>query len=507
VNWNTNINLNYSKTFNDVHAVKGIVGYEYKAEQREGNSLGANNFANPYFTLPGNGTPTSTGGFFQEYKRLGIFAKADYSYDDKYLVSATVRRDGHSRFGSENQYGTFYAFSAGWRLSEEGFMSGISFIDDLKLKASYGVLGNADIGNYRTQTTYGASSGQYAGANTLTITGIGNDQITWEQEEAINLGLDFAVVNSRIYGTIDFWRTNNKELLFDSPFLWTGGINTSSVIDNIATLRNQGIDIELGGMIVDTQGFQWRSGLNVSFLQNEVTSLVESDTIFDGNIPELIVGQPVDFLYLIDYAGVNPANGRAMARDANGNLTYNPGFADGAVRGSGIPASFGGWSNTFSYKGLSLDIFFQYQFGNEVFNGDLYNILDNGGRDNRRVDVYENSWTQPGDVTNYPKLTTNGQIEGISQDFGFMGSTRFMSDGGYIRLKQVTLSYDFPKSLLSSIGLRSARLFAQGVNLITWSKFDGIDPEVVANNNTTGTSSFGTYPLGRQFSAGINIGL
>lgn len=507
VNWNTNINLNYSKTFNDVHTVKGIVGYEYKAEQREGNSLGANSFPNPFFRLPGDGQPTSVGGFFQEYKRLGVFAKADYSYDDKYLVSATVRRDGHSRFGSESKYGTFYAFSAGWRLSEEGFMQGVSFIDDLKLKASYGVLGNSDIGNYRTQTTYGASSGQYAGANTLTITGIGNDLITWEQEESINLGLDFAVVNSRIYGTIDVWRTNNSELLFENPFLQTGGINTSSIIDNIATMRNQGIDIEVGGVLVDAAGFQWRSNFNLSFLENEVTGLVDSDTIFAGDIPTLIVGQPVEFFYLVDYAGVNPANGRAMVRGADGNLTYNPGFGDGGVRGSSIPSSFGGWSNTFSYKGLSLDIFFQYQFGNEAFNGDLYNILDNGGRDNRRVDVLENSWSQPGDVTNYPQLSANGQLDGVSQDFGFIGSTRFMSDGGYIRLKQVTLAYEFPQSILSSIGLRNARIFVQGVNLLTWTKFDGIDPEVVSNNNATGASSFGTYPLGRQFSAGINIGL
>jgi len=506
-NVNSNINLNYNKNFGEKHTVKAIVGYEYKAEQREGNSLGANGFSNPFFRLPGDGQPTSVGGFFQEYKRLGFFGKVDYDYDDKYLFSATVRRDGHSRFGSENQYGTFYAFSAGWRLSEEGFLQNTDIFDDLKIKASYGVLGNAEIGNYETQTNYGASTGQYAGATTLTITQIGNDLIGWEEEESFNFGVDFAVLNSRIYGTVDFWRTNNNDLLFNVPFLWTGGVNNSAVTDNIGSVRNQGVDISVGGVIVDTKGFRWSSNINWSFLDNEVTKLVDSDTIFAGNIPSLIVGQPVDFFYLLDYAGVNPANGRAMIRDANGNLGYTAGFQDGAVRGSAIPSSFGGWTNTFSYKGVTLDVFFQWQLGNEAFSGDFYNLLANGGVGNRLTAVGENTWRQPGDLTNYPKVTNNGNIEGIDQDFGFIGTNRFMSDASYVRLKTLTLSYDLPQAWLSSIGLRNTRIFAQGVNLLTWTNFNGIDPEVVGNNNANGASSFGAFPLGRQFSIGLNVGI
>jgi TonB-linked SusC/RagA family outer membrane protein len=507
INYNYSTSLNYSKTFNDVHSVKGILGYEYKAEEREGANLTANGFPNAFFRLPGDGQPQAVGGFFQEYKRLGLFGKVDYAYNDKYLVSATLRRDGHSRFGSENRYGTFYAVSGAWRISEEGFMDGVSIIDDLKLKASYGVLGNAEIGNYLTQTTYGGSTGQYAGATPLTITLLGNDQITWEEEESFNIGVDYSLFSNRLYGTIDFWRTNNNDLLFEVPFLATGGINEASVTDNIGSVRNQGIDIEVGGILVDRSGFRWDASFNIGLLENEVTSLVDSDTIFAGNIPNLIVGQPVDFFYLLDYAGVNPANGRAMVRRADGSLTYNPGFEDGAVRGSSIPTAFGGLTNTFSYKGFTLDVLFQFQLGNEAFNGDLYNILDNGGNDNRRVDVIENRWQNPGDVTNYPQLTNNGNIAGIDQEFGFIGTTRFMSDGGYVRLKTATFSYDFPRAWMNSVGMRRARIFVQGVNLITWTKYDGIDPEVVANNNATGTSSFGAYPLGRQFSVGVNLGL
>lgn len=506
LNWNMNVNANFNKTFNDVHSVKAIVGYEYKAETREGSNLRANQFANPFFRNPADGQPFGVGGFFQQYKRLGVFGKADYAYDDRYLASVTVRRDGHSRFGAQNRYGTFYAGSLGWRLSEESFMSGINIINDLKIRGSYGVLGNAEIGDYLTQTTYGASSGQYAGGAPLTITLLGNDQITWEEEESMNIGVDFSILSNRIYGTVDVWRTNNNDLLFSVPFLQSGGINNSTVTDNVGSVRNQGIDLEIGGIVVDKSDFRYESKFNISWLKNEVTSLVDADTIFAGSIPSLIVGQPVDFFYLLDYAGVNPANGRAMVRAADGSLVYNPGFEDGSVRGSGIPSSFGGWTNTFSYKGLTLDVFFQFQLGNEAFNGDLYNLLGTGGNDNRRTDILTR-WQQPGDVTNIPMLTNNGTIEGVDQQFGFIGTTQYMSDASYVRLKAITLSYDLPQNILNNIGMRSLNVFVQGINLATWTKFDGIDPEVIANNNTTGTSSFGTYPLGRQYSAGIQIGL
>ncbi len=513
LNVNTNYNLNYSKTFADVHRVRALVGYEYKFEEREGASLGANGFTNPFFTLPGNGQPLQPGGFFQEYKRLGVFGKVDYDYDDKYLVSATVRRDGHSRFGSQSKYGTFYAGSVGWRISDEAFLENTSFINDLKLKASYGVLGNSDIIrngaplNYAPQTTWGASSGQYLGGGTTTIGAIGNDNISWEEEEAINIGVDYSLFNNRLFGTIDFWRTNNRDLLFDVPFFQNAGVNTNSVYDNIGSVRNQGIDFELGGIIVDRGGFRWDSRFNITLLKNEVTSLIGGqDTIFDGNFPSLVVGQPVDFFFLLEYAGVNPANGRAMIIDKDGNPSYSGGFEDASIRGSAIPEGYGGWSNTFSYKGISLDIFFQYQYGNEAFNADQYNLLSGRGIDNQSTEIL-NRWQEPGDVTNVPQLTPTGTIASIDQYYGAIGTDRFLSDASYIRLKTVTLSYDLPTSLMQRAGMRSARVFVQGVNLLTWTNYDGMDPEVVANNNGTGVSSYGAYPLGRQFSAGINIGL
>jgi hypothetical protein len=195
-----------------------------------------------------------------------------------------------------------------------------------------------------------------------------------------------------------------------------------------------------------------------------------------------------------------------MIVDKDGNLSYNGDFEDGSVRGNPIPTSFGGWSNTFSYKGLSLDVFFQYQYGNDAFTGDFYNLLSGDGVGNQSVGILER-WQKPGDVTNVPQVTPNGTINGIDQSFGFIGTDRFMSDASYLRLKTLTLSYDLPSALMKTLRMRSGRVFVQGVNLLTWTGYNGIDPEVVANNNANGASSFGAYPLGRQFSAGINIGL
>lgn len=508
VNLNTNYTLDYSTKIADIHTIKALVGYEYKFEEREGASLTAVQFANPYFRLPSNGQPQAVTGFWNEYKRLGVFAKVDYDLKDKYLASVTVRRDGHSRFGDKNPYGTFYAGSAGWRISEESFLKGVSFVEDLKLKAGYGILGNAEIADFATITKFGSVAGQYLGASLLSVTQLGNNQISWEEEESINVGLDFSLLNNRLFGSVEFWQTNNRDLLFNVPFLQSSGVRTTTITQNVGRMENKGVDIELGGIVVDKAGFNWTSKFNIGFLKNTIKSLYNGlDTLYSGAIPTLIVGQPSDFNYLLRYAGVNPANGTSMVYDRNGNLTYNPVVADAGITGSAIPSSYGGWTNTFSYKGIMLDVFFQYQLGHEVFNQDLYNLDASGsGYDNQRTTQLDR-WQQPGDITNVPKATVNNIIGGVNQNFGFVGSTRYQSDGSYVRLKSITLSYDLPSSLISKAGFRSVRIYGQAFNLLTWTKYDGIDPEVVGNNNANGVSSYGVYPLGRQMSIGLNIGL
>lgn len=523
---NTNVTLDYSLSFGaeKANTIKALVGYEYKSNTAEVNGFTKTNFSNPYFTnLISNGsafsgTGTSTWG---EFKRMGYFAKVDYDYKEKYLASATVRRDGSSRFGDVNPYGTFWAGSLGWRISSESFLESVSFINDLKIIASYGIVGNSNIGNFSTITKFGSAGGVYpsnagASATGLSITQLGNDAITWEKESITNVGVQFSLFNNRLYGSVDAWKKVNSDLLFSVPFLQSSGVRTTTITQNVGEMQNEGVDIEIGGVVLDQAGFKWTSSFNIGTLKNTVTELyngLDTLTYTDGS-PQLIVGRPASFLFTVPFAGVNPANGMGMVYDPNGNLSYDAPTVDyGRYSGTPIPKAYGGWSNTFSWKGITLDILFQYQFGNKVVNIDHQNFRSFYlGQVNQEIKVLE-AWQQPGDVTSVPKATTNAIVNGVDQAYfnsNFYYPTTWVSDAGFIRLKSVILSYDLPSSILSKVGFRSVRVFGMAYNLITWTKYDGVDPEVVGgvNQGSLGQAgSIGNYPLGKQYSLGISIGL
>lgn len=522
---NSNVTLDYSLSFgaDEANTIKALVGYEYKSHTAELNGFTKTGFTNPYFTnlisqgSAFSGTGTSGWG---EYKRIGYFAKVDYDYKEKYLLSGTIRRDGSSRFGVVNPYGTFWAGSFGWRLSSESFMEDILVISDLKLKAGYGIVGNSNIGNFSTITAFGSAGGQYptnsgAAGTGLSITRLGNDAITWEKESIANIGVDFSLFNHRVSGSVEAWKKVNSDLLFSVPFLQSSGVRSTTITKNVGEMQNEGVDIEIGGIIID-QAFRWSTNFNVGTLKNTVTKLYDGlDTLtYTDGTPRLIVGRPSSFLYVTDFAGVNPANGMGMVYDKNGNLAYEAtSIDDGRYAGTPIPKAYGGWSNTFSFKGITLDILFQYQFGSKVVNIDHQNFRSFYlGQVNQEAKVLD-AWKQPGDVTSVPKVTTNAIVNGVDQAYfnsNFYYPSNWVSDASFIRLKSIILSYDVPSTLLSKAGLRSVRVFGMAYNLLTWTKYDGIDPEVVAGVNATAqgqAASIGNYPLGKQYSVGVSIGL
>jgi hypothetical protein len=283
--------------------------------------------------------------------------------------------------------------------------------------------------------------------------------------------------------------------LFNTPLPTDSGFG--SITRNTGEVRNQGIDIDVQTVNIVAGKFQWSTGFNITFLENELLSLYDGlDRI--GN--DLIVGRPISFFYTNQYLGVNPANGRAMYDDGTGtgNFTYVTGQNTLDYRGSALPSSYGGLSNTFSYGPLTLEVFFQYQFGNFATNSDLYNLGNWGsGTGNLLVNQLD-YWKQPGDITTVGRPYEGGQEPGTSNVNTF--STRLMSDGGYVRLKQVTLNYTLGSAAASKIGMASASLFVQGLNLATFTKYNGIDPEANSIGNT-----YGAYPNARQISAGINL--
>ncbi|MDX2305160.1 MAG: SusC/RagA family TonB-linked outer membrane protein [Microscillaceae bacterium] len=514
VNFNTYQTLNYQQKFSEKHIVSGLLGFEFKSEKIETFNATGQRFSNPAFRyLDQAAVNQDVNGNFTEYARMGVFGQAKYEYDNRYFVDFTLRTDGHSRFGSQSRWGTFYAGSVAWRITSESFMENISFIDDLKLRVSYGVVGNSDLnGNYRQAAVFASvGAAQYQGVSGLQQRELGNDAVTWEEERQIGIGLDFALVKNRLYGSIDYWNYRTSKMLFDRVLPQDAGFfdvnNNSVVVDNIVEMDNKGVDIELGAVVLDIAGFKWNSVFNISFLDNEIVSLPGGvDTFFVDPLTPLIVGMPRDLLWMYSYAGVSPANGRALIFDADGNYSYVGTPADRRVVGDQIADYYGGWLNTFSYKGFTFEIFFQYQYGNKVFLGDLYNLAASGSDADNQLRTQLARWQNPGDITNVPIPWQGGNIEGQDQQFGDAGSTRYVSDGGYIRLKQIRASYEFPSKWMSKIGLRRANIFAQGLNLATITNFVGIDPEVVGALNQNGTSTFGNYPNARQYTLGVTIG-
>jgi TonB-dependent starch-binding outer membrane protein SusC len=505
-NFNTNYTFNYAKKFGEVHNVSAIVGYEYKVEQFENATATGFGFANPAFRLLSQAsTPNAVTGTFSENKRISYFGQAKYDYKEKYFADVTFRRDGSSRFGDKNRFGTFYGVSAGWRITAESFMSSVSFLNDLKLRASYGVLGNSAINDYEFATFYGsqALSTQYNGGGTLRQTQLGNDVLTWEEAATLNFGLDFSLFKGRIYGTVEWYRKINSDLLLNTPYVADAGVPPSSLRQNTGKMLNRGIEVELNSVNVDISGFKWTSSFNISFLKNEILELGAGRQRI-GN--QFFVGQPIFTIWGYEYAGVNPANGRAMIKDTLGNYSYYGTARDQKVIGQRVPTYFGGFNNNFSYKGLSLEIFFQFQGGNDEVLGDLFNLYNAGSSGNNQLLTSLNRWQKPGDITNVPRPIEGFANRGQNQHFSDQFLTQMISDASYIRLKQIRLSYEIPSKWLSKIKLQRVNVFAQAVNLATFTRFVGIDPEVVGQNAGGTGSTFGNFPNGRQWTLGLTVG-
>jgi hypothetical protein len=260
-------------------------------------------------------------------------------------------------------------------------------------------------------------------------------------------------------------------------------------------VRNQGIDFDFQSVNVVAGKFKWTSNFNISFQQNQLMELYDGLQRI-GNT--LIVGKPISFWFMNEFLGVNPANGRNMYADANGNFTYITGESTLRYIGSALPSSFGGFANNFSYGPLSLDVFFQYQLGNLAFNQDLYNLAMAGSQPGNQLRSQLDYWKKPGDITNTSRPFEGGLEPGTSSVQ--QASTRLLSDGSYIRLKQVTLNYSLPESIMKKIGASQASFFVQGLNLLTFTKYNGIDPEAMSLGST-----FGAFPNARQVSVGLNL--
>jgi len=497
VNWLTTQTLNYTKTFSQKHTINALFGAEFRQEVYQGINLGVDFFPTPDFTYADAGAnPLFTGGFWTSFKRAGTFANVKYDFDRKYILSATMRYDGSSRFGVNNRWGVFPSISGAWLISEENFLKGNNLLSELKLRASWGQTGNDQIGNFVARGLFGAGGIAYAGQGGIRPTVLNNPDLSWEINETSNLALDFGLFKNRIQGSVDAFIRTTKDLLLNRPLPITSGFG--AITQNVGEVQNRGIGFNLRTINVDSKdGFRWTTDFNITFIRNEVTRLFDDLKVLPGNTG-VRVGHPIGTIFTTEYIGVNPASGRPMFRDRNGNIIYAPIFAnDARVVGDGFAEWYGGFTNTFSYKGFELAGFFQYEFGRDAFNSLGSFMFENGGRPfNSDLRIFEDRWQVPGQMTYVPRPFNGNTEPGGAAN---VGGSRTLGDASYIRLKQLTLAYTFQPNALERIKMTNVRVYVQAINLLTFTKWQGFDPEFVGGNNNV-------VPQSRQYTVGIQFG-
>ncbi|TDQ79742.1 SusC/RagA family TonB-linked outer membrane protein [Sphingobacterium yanglingense] len=504
ITFTTTHTLQYAPKLADGHSLNNLLGTEYRSFSNQGGNVRGEGFPNHLFTeLASAAVIVSATSQWTGVKRMGSFFQSNYNYADKYFASGIIRYDGSSRFGTNSKFGFFPAISLGWDMAQEDFIKNQA-VNQLKLRLGYGQTGNDQIGNFASRSLYGGGI-TYNGSAGIQSNTLGNSELRWEKNVTTNLGLDYAFFNSRIYGSIEAYHRLSKDLLLDKPVVWAGGY--SQITQNLGEVINQGLEFEVGAVVWNRNNFKWTSNFNISFQRNEVTKLYDDVTLLPGD-NSVMVGQSLRTFLLPQYAGVNSATGRAVWYDKEGNYSYNPGTMEldsYAPHGlpNELPDFYGGFNNLFEYKGISVGIFFQYDYGRVLYDNFARNLSRKGDSQiNGMAWYYDNRWLSEGQITSVPR-PIDGAAE-TNNARGDLASTRYLQDGSYIRLKNINLGYQLPKTIISKVGLKQARVFMQGNNLYTWTKFAGYDPEFyVVGSNTS--SNVGVVPTAKSYYFGVQL--
>lgn len=490
--------LNYDLKIGKPHRINFLAGYEAQKSTREFHSASGTQFPNDKVrTLNSASAEFQSAGSKSEYTFVSIFSRANYNYNGKYFLSASLRRDGSSRFGSEKRWGNFYSVGASWIASKEKFLSDVSFIDEIKLRTSYGLIGNAAIGDFPSLGlyTYGRD---YDGVPGGGPSQIGNPNLTWETQKNFNVGIDFGFF-SRVNGTIEYFKRVSSDLILDVPISRTTGF--SLLTQNFGEMQNSGVEISMNADIVKIKGFIWNVGFNTTFLKNRITRLTEN--YIDGAYRRE-EGQDFQSFYMFGWAGVDQTNGAPQwYKDASETeITNKIGEAQRYLVGkSATPDYYGGFNSSLSYKGVSLSANFIYSYGNYLFDSRARGSLADGRLTPRSTAtwIYENRWVPGKTDALAPKF-----IWGGGPGSGEMNTSRWLYDGSYIRLRDLTLAYDFPTSLTNKLHVSSIRAFVRGTNILTFTKDRDlyIDPEQAINGDYNANT-----PANKTISFGLDVQL
>ncbi len=507
-----------------------LAGYSYQKTVSENFYSEATGFISDSFSFYGLGSATNIlqpDSSISEVEIQSQFGRINYDYDDKYLLTATVRRDGASNFAANEKYAIFPSAALGWKVSSEDFLKESESISNLKLRLSYGVTGNPSIGAYeslaRFETLYASSNGSTVSA--ITPEQAANPNLKWESSYQTNFGVDLGLFNNKVTLSLDYYDIDTKDLILTNNTITEYlGYTGDDILANIGEINNSGFEINLNTRNITNEDFSWTTDFNISFNKNEVVNLANNADLYFDATPSyfshdrsyvLRVGEEVGLFWGYDYTGVYqggalPSGSATLPGgvagdplfadlDGSGDITE----ADRGIIGNPNPDYTFGFTNNFSYKNFDLNIFFQGSQGGDIFNltnSQLYNGDANTTRDN-----YYNAWTPTNTDTNTPRVGNNSNRE---------VSSRFVEDGSYIRLKNIAIGYNFPQDLIEDLGIDRLRLSLSAQNLLTFTDYSGLDPEVNyygsnGNNNTSANTAqgfdFGNYPTVKSVSFSLNV--
>jgi TonB-linked SusC/RagA family outer membrane protein len=489
--------LRYQKSIKK-HAVEIMGGYSFEKYENRSSFIRAQDYADPalqYINAASTIVSASTSGY--ENGIRSFFGRANYNFDNKYLITFSGRLDGSSRFGENNRNGFFPAVSGAWRIGEEDFFN-IKSVSELKIRASYGLTGNDDIPQFLYAALYGITA--YGGQPGVYPSNIPNPDLKWETSSQLNLGLDLGLFDNRMALTADVYNKHTRDLLLSRPLPTSSGF--SVITENVGEVENKGIELSLTTDNLAGRQLTWSTRLNVSANHNKVLKLYNKQPIDDlgrgsNRIEE---GEPIGIFYSYESLGVDPSTGDIVYADKNfdGEITT----ADRTKVGNPHPDFIGGITNTLGYKGLDLSFFFQGSYGNDMFNGSRLFLESLQGGDNQLA-VVNNRWQKPGDITAIPDAT-NDPVRAASNK---RVSSRFIEDGSYLRLKNLTMGYSFNKQKLADRKIGGLRIYFSGQNLLTFTNYSGLDPEVNyrGNENAIIGTDFFTYPQARAYTLGFNL--
>jgi len=497
--------LSYKRNFGDVFDFSATLGGSFEETNRKSQFTIGQGFPSDDLQTLDNAVLITNGGSNKtKYNFVSYFARSRFSIADKYLFNFSIRRDGSSRFGEDSQFGLFPAASAAWVVSNERFLSNSSFLSKLKLRGSWGITGNAEIGDFASKDLYGVTTyNERLGVSPIQL---GDANLRWEKTTQYDLGVDFSLFNGFISGEFDYYNKTTNDLLFNQPLPGTSGFTT--VVRNIGEIVNKGMELSITARVISKPSTTWSITGLFTKNENEVTNLPSGDIIDNVNI--IREGEALSSFYLYEYAGVDPANGDALyvvnATNADGTLdrttTNSITKANKIVVGNPFPEFQIGFNNTLKVKNLDFQCTVQGEFGASIFDQAGKFTSGNGQfLDNQTVDQLDR-WQNPGDITDVPQAR-------LGENNGQEDSTRYLDDADFIRLRNITLGYTINPTFSKKFYLEKVRFYLSGVNLITITDYEGYDPESTADFNgnsgvRTGTS-FYSAPPAKTYSMGINI--